>query len=290
MTGVRVGIDIGGTKVEAVALDASGAVVARDRRPTDPGPDGVVRSALASVRALAAEPASIGIGIPGMVEGGVVRGAVNLGIAELPLADVIAAETGAAVGVENDVRAAAVGASHVWETPTIALLNLGTGVAAGVVVAGRLLSGRGGAAGEIGHFSIDQAGPACACGQRGCIEAYAGGRALALRAGMPAAAAFAAAASGDARARGAVRDAVSAAASAVEILALSIDPPVVAVAGGMARAGGGLRDELAGELDRRAASSPFLRELRIRDRLRYVGDAPLPAVGAALIPEQEPHG
>ena len=124
--------------------------------------------------------ASVGVGVPGIVAGGVVRHAVNLDVRQMDLAAALRDELGVPVAVDNDVRAAALGAYAV-RGGSLAYLNLGTGIAAGIVVDGRVRSGSTGAAGEIGHVAIDPAGPECACGQRGCIEAFAGGAAIAHR-------------------------------------------------------------------------------------------------------------
>ena len=113
---MRVGLDIGGTKMLGVVVAADGAVVAQHREPTVPGPDGVLATATTVLDRLAAGfdgvlPSHVGIGFPGLVDRdrGAVSHAVNLGLGGdwLPLADRLAERTGAAVAVENDVRAAA---------------------------------------------------------------------------------------------------------------------------------------------------------------------------------------
>jgi len=176
---VRVGVDVGGTTVIAVGLDAAGVVVAEAERATERGDRGVVGSIAGAVAALGAgdSVASIGVGVPGRVDGGRVRGAVNLGVADLDLRAAVAAKFAVPVRVENDVNAAARGA-FAGAAGVRAYLNLGTGVAAGLVIDGRVVAGATGTAGEIGHLSVDPAGPECACGQRGCIEAFTGGAAV----------------------------------------------------------------------------------------------------------------
>ena len=91
------------------------------------------------------------------------------------------------VRVENDVKAAAFGAYALrgGSSGSMAYLNLGTGIAAGIVADGELWRGARGTAGEVGHISVDPNGPLCRCGQRGCIEAFAGGGAIAERWGRP---------------------------------------------------------------------------------------------------------
>ena len=117
---MRIGLDVGGTKTDAVAVTAAGEIAARVRLATAWGPDGVVRTIVDAVAALGAEPAvagaapaSIGIGMPGQVAPGGTRvlHAVNLGVDELDLAAALGSRPGIGrVRIENDVKAAALGA------------------------------------------------------------------------------------------------------------------------------------------------------------------------------------
>ncbi|NNH05341.1 ROK family protein, partial [Microbacterium ulmi] len=192
---MRVGVDVGGTKAEAVAIDAAGSIAARVRLATGWGPDAVVRTIVAAVDALGTDAGidtasvrSVGIGIPGQVDAatGRVTHAVNLGVDALDLAAAVEPALGVPVRVENDVKAAAVGAYALHGgSGAMAYLNIGTGVAAGIVIDGRLWRGAHGTAGEVGHVPIDPRGPLCRCGQRGCIESFAGGGAIAQRWGRP---------------------------------------------------------------------------------------------------------
>jgi predicted NBD/HSP70 family sugar kinase len=187
---VRLGLDIGGTKTDAVAVDDRGEVVDRVRLVTGFGAEAVIATALEGITAIARRAGlapsdfdSIGVGIPGQVDvqTGIVAHAVNLGFDELDVGPQLAALTGAAVKVENDVKAAALGAYHLMTAATVpaarsmAYLNLGTGLAAGLVIDGALWRGARGAAGEIGHIPVDPAGVRCPCGQRGCLETMASG-------------------------------------------------------------------------------------------------------------------
>ncbi|GGF44577.1 NagC family transcriptional regulator [Microbacterium sorbitolivorans] len=281
---LRVGIDVGGTSVEAVALAADGSIAARSRVRTARGEEGVVASILDAVGGLGVDAATIGIGVPGRIDAGRVYDAVNLGVRELHLAAEIAGATGVPVAIDNDVRAAALGAASRWEMPNLAYLNLGTGVAAGVVIDGRVVDGSAGVAGEIGHLAIDPGGPVCACGQRGCIEAFAGGGAITERAGEPLERVSLRADAGDEVARRVVADLARGAAAAVRVLALAVDPERVLVGGGIARRGERLRDEIAGELARAADGSAFLASLRLAERIEIVSpDEAVGAVGAALV-------
>ena len=177
---MRLGLDVGGTKTDAVAVAPNGTIVARTRLATGWGPDAVVQTILDAVANLQADPAltaadvrSVGIGIPGRIEpgSGRVEHAVTLGVETLDLAAAVAPVLGVPVRVENDVKAAALGAASLrGGTLSMGYLNLGTGIAAAIVTGGVLWRGARGGAGEIGHLSIDPAGPVSRCGQCGCIE------------------------------------------------------------------------------------------------------------------------
>lgn len=296
---MNVGLDIGATKTLGVVVDGEGRVVAQERLPTEPGAEGILRSAVGVVEALAATagpPDAVGVGVPGLVD--VARGAlahaVNLGVDGelLPLGDLLAERLGVPVAVENDVNAAALGAVALTGVDDLVYLSIGTGLAAGLVLDGRLRRGLSGAAGEIGHVPVDPTGAACQCGQRGCLETVASGRAItdAWPAGdVPAAQAlFAAASAGDPRAV-AVRDRFAAGvADAVRVLGLSLDPRVVMLGGGVAQLGEPLRLAVADALAAQAVASPFLASLDLAARLRVVPrEHPVAAVGAALLGPRE---
>jgi predicted NBD/HSP70 family sugar kinase len=170
----------------------------------------------------------------------------------------------------------------------MAYLNLGTGIAAGVVRHGRLWRGVHGTAGEVGHISVDPNGPLCRCGQRGCIEALAGGASIARRWGGPAAlpvlAMMDAADAGDERAQGLRRDLMTGVAAAVRILVLALDVDVVVVGGGLSALGDRLMEGVVAQLDASAETSAFMRSLRLRERVEPLpAGSPAAAFGAALV-------
>jgi glucokinase len=297
------GLDIGGSKVSAVAVDGTGRVHAQARVATTRGAVGVLDSAAAAVAELRRQLplasvtlAAVGVGVPGLVDPsrGLVTHAVNLGLGAdgLALADLLRDRLGVPVTVENDVNVAALGAAALGagvDAADLAYLSVGTGIAAGLVLDGRLRRGSRGAAGEIGHIPLDPAGPVCRCGQRGCAETLASGAAIAASwphgdGGSAAASLFAAAAGGDPVAVR-VRDTVAGhLASLVRLLVLTVDVDVVVLGGGVGEVGEPLRAAVAAALQRQAGTSALLRDLDLADRLAMVPTGePVAAVGAALL-------
>ncbi len=207
-TGIVAGIDIGGTKIAVLIVDAAGAVLGRATHAASVGDQHGAAAAIAAAleEALAAailrrdDLDAIGVGVPGRVDpvAGHVTLAVNLGWTDFDLRGALEIELGLPVVIENDARAAALGlhrrraASATGPAPgsatglngggDLAYLAVGTGIAAGVVLDGRLHRGTRGLAGEIGHAIVDPVGPTCACGQVGCLEAFASGPSIARRA------------------------------------------------------------------------------------------------------------
>lgn len=298
LAGTRaVGLDIGGTKTHGVVLGEDGSILAEVRASTRPGADGVLATAVGVFEALARETGApltgrVGVGVPGLVDvgRGVLRHAVNLGVNgdDLPLRDLLAERLGVPVVLENDVNAAALAAHALVACEDVVYLSVGTGLAAGLVLDGRLRRGEHGAAGEIGHVPIDPAGAACGCGQKGCLETIASGGALARAWPTPdrppAAALFDAAAAGDPAAV-AVRDRFCwGVASAIRVLALTIAPQRIVLGGGVSEIGEPLRQEVARQLDALGEGSPFLGSLGLADRLSMLPrHYPVAAVGAAVL-------
>jgi glucokinase len=185
------GIDLGGTKIQAVVVDEDFSVLGSARRgtPTSGGPADVAREMANALRdaAMAAElePAAlagIGVGSPGTIEGDNVISARNLPGWEgsFPLAATLQAALGPEVKLGNDVQVATLaefklGAGRLYTS----LLGVfwGTGVGGGLILGGEPWRGRGGA-GEIGHMVVEINGARCTCGRRGCMEAYAGRAAM----------------------------------------------------------------------------------------------------------------
>jgi glucokinase len=300
---MKVGLDVGGTKTDAVAVDDAGSIAGRIRIPTGWGPDAVARTVLDAVGALGMEAGvdlsavrSVGVGIPGQIEPGTGRvvHAVNLGVEALDLADAVGPRLGVPVRVENDVKAAALGAHALHKASgaagpdSMAYLNLGTGIAAGIVSDGVLWRGARGTAGEVGHISVDPNGPRCRCGQRGCIEAFAGGGAIAerwaRRSALPVRDVFDAADAGDPSARQLRAGLAQGVAAAVRVLVLTADVDIVVLGGGVTALGDRLMTDVAAMLSASAAASPFMRSLHLADRVELLPPgSPAAALGAALV-------
>ena len=297
---MRIGVDIGGTKTEAVAVAADGSVVESVRLPTGFGPAAVIASTLAAVGALtvatgrdAADFTTIGVGIPGAVDAasGRVSHAINLGLEQLDLGSDLSDLFGTPVRVENDVNAAALGAFHLLEQPataSMAYLNLGTGLAAGLVLGGELWRGARGGAGEIGHILVDPAGPIDLDGQHGGLEVVASGSGIARQWGRgngnAVSAVLDAADAGDARAVEIRRRLFEGVAGSVRILVLTVDVDLVVIGGGISsladRIMGGVNDVFAGW----AAQSQFIDSLGLAERIRILpAGAPVAALGAAYL-------
>src|SRR5205823_13868902 len=124
-----------------------------------------------------------GLGIPGRVQPatGLVESAVNLRWRQLPAGPLLAERLGVPCHLENDARAAALGAYQTGDERRFqnwAYISVGTGIAAGLILRGQLYRGPNGMAGEIGHTVVLPGGPRCACGLSGCLEAIAAGPAI----------------------------------------------------------------------------------------------------------------
>lgn len=185
---LTIGLDIGGTKIAAAAIDADGHVVATGRRETPAQEPAEIITACADlVRELtdvAAEPISaVGVACAGFVDkaGTTVLFAPNLAWRDEPIKAKLEAQVGLPVLVENDANAAAWGEfcyGPARGTDSMVLLTIGTGVGGGIVLDGRLLNGAFGIAGELGHLRVVPEGIRCGCGNKGCWEQYASGNAL----------------------------------------------------------------------------------------------------------------
>ncbi|MFK4637680.1 ROK family protein [Paenarthrobacter histidinolovorans] len=302
---VRIGVDIGGTKIEAVAIDEDCNVLHAVRRPTVRGNEALLSTLFGVLKELrGAETladcsvSGLGIGIPGTVDtaSGYVANAVNVGVTSLALGSLVEAEQGLPVSVENDVNAAALGAHYLLAdgdtSGSSAYLNLGTGLAAGYVSNGVVVRGASGAAGEIGHLPLGHQGEECPCGQKGCLELIASGSGIARRwpaeSQWPAVALFEAALDGDPLAKVVQQRFFEGVATAIRILGLTYDPSSIYVGGGLNALGQPLLKGIQRELVRFSSPSPFLGSLALGDRIQLVPQGlPIGSVGAAMAADQQ---
>jgi glucokinase len=191
-----IGVDLGGTHLRAALVDVdSGEILSLQQADTRAREGhaaviermaGLIEQAIQAAAVTKSEVGGVGIGAPGELdlERGLVIFLPNLpgNWPNVPLPRMIQEAVGLPVHLLNDARAATFGE---WRfgagrgVETMALFTLGTGVGGGLVVKGKLHLSLGGAAGELGHQSIDFNGPQCGCGNRGCLEVYASGPAIA---------------------------------------------------------------------------------------------------------------
>jgi predicted NBD/HSP70 family sugar kinase len=267
------GIDVGGTTTKAVVVDQDGQLVSQLEITTRTATD-AVREALD----LLGDPVDrVGVAVPGTVDSarGTVRDAVNLGIVEeLDVRALVEQRRGVPCQVENDTTAAAVGAARLLDRRDLAVLCVGTGLAAGLVLGGSPWRGRHGGAGELGHLPLGRAGVRCPCGDDRCLEAVASGGAVARRTGLRISDLAQ-------QAPDVLSDVARHLTRAVELLLLVVDVDV-------ALAGGGAVPELwtlvRQEPEARAASSRYRRALGLAERVVLApAGVPLGALGAALL-------
>jgi fructokinase len=251
---IRIGVDFGGTKIEAAALDGEGQVRARVRAASP----GSYEASLATVRDLVAEierqagvqDATVGVGIPGSPSPatGLIRNANTTHLNGKPLQADLERVLGRPVRLANDANCfalseAADGAGTGAEV--VFGVILGTGCGSGLVVGGQVLAGHNGIAGEFGHTPLpwprpdELPGPQCFCGRRNCLELWISGSGLARDHGTAetARSIVAAAGSGDAGAGASLDRYIDRLARALAVIADIVDPDVFVLGGGMSNVG-----------------------------------------------------
>ena len=293
-----IGIDVGGTHIDAAVVDGSGRILQQLECPTRRGSQAVVADIVELCDALidspssAGRPKAIGIGIPGTVEpgSGTVRHALNVGIEELDIRGSVEQRISLPVSLSNDVNAAALAADHTITGGhgITVFLNYGTGLAAGIVIDGRLLTGVSGGIGEIGHIPMDPQGLPCGCGQRGCLETVASGGGIARQwpttAPYPAQDMLDHAAMGDERAAVIRQRLFTGMARSIQLVTQTFDPNVIALGGGMLKLGEPLLVGIHHEIESIEGRSTFVASLHMWDRVRPLGDIDhLGSLGAALV-------
>ncbi len=189
------GIDIGGTKIAVCIADTNGGIVASDRLASGATApyDEVIPQVIYLAEQLVdrngmkmTDIISCGICAPGPLDmkGGRIMKSPNLAWDAVPIRDDLNKGLGIPVYMDNDANA---GVLAEWffgsakGKQDVIYLTMSTGVGGGIVSGGKLVTGTTGIAGELGHIILDINGPMCGCGQLGCLEAYCGGRAVAMR-------------------------------------------------------------------------------------------------------------
>lgn len=247
---IRIGVDFGGTKIEAAALDAQGRFLSRVRAPSP----GSYDASLETVRDLVAAAerdagvggASVGVGIPGSLSpaSGLIRNANTTHLNGRPLQADLERALGRPVRLANDANCFALseatdGAGA--DAEIVFGVIIGTGCGSGLVIGRRALAGHNGIAGEFGHTPLpwptpeELPGPECFCGRRNCLELWVSGTGLARDhgTGEPATAVAAAAEAGDPRASASVDRYIDRLARALAVVADILDPDVFVLGGGM---------------------------------------------------------
>jgi fructokinase len=277
---LRLGIDLGGTKIEIAALDRPGAPRLRRRVPT---PRGDYDATVAAIAALVAHAerelgarGTVGVGIPGTISAltGRVKNANSTWLNGRPLREDLARALGREVRIQNDANCLAVseavdGAAAGARVAFAAIL--GTGVGAGIAIDARALAGANGIAGEWGHVPLpaprddERPGPRCWCGRDGCIETWLSGPALAadhLRAtgeALDAESIARRALAGEARCAASLDRWLDRLARGLAMVVDVLDPDVVVLGGGLSNVDAALR-----ELPARLAPRVFSDDLRTR--------------------------
>ena len=276
---VAVGVDVGGTKVLALALRAGDSLdpVGENRVPTPDTGEGLLEAIEQTAREAAkdagAEIGAVAVGVPGLVDSrGVMRFAANLpGVFDLPLKATLSERLGVPVTIDNDANAAAWGercAGAGENADHLLMVTLGTGVGGGLVLDGQLYRGAHGMAGEIGHFVVQLDGVPCQCGQRGCWEKYASGTALgriAREAGFDSGEQVVdKAGRGDEKALAVLHTFTRWIAIGLAGLANTLDPSVIVIGGGLIEAGDLLLAPLRAQFNDLVEGGPHRPEMPIR--------------------------
>lgn len=189
MSRIAAAVDFGGTKLMVGLVDETGAVLAAETEPTpkEGGPAAVADAAARLLSRFRATPVGLGSTVPGLADSrsGVLRLAPAHGWRDVPWAAMLAERTGLPTRIANDVNACALAEQRFGAgrgIQNLLWITVSTGIGGGLVLGGRIYEGGGGIAGEFGHLVVDEGGPLCGCGHRGCLEAVAAGPAIARRA------------------------------------------------------------------------------------------------------------
>ncbi|MDA8226992.1 MAG: ROK family glucokinase [Desulfitobacterium hafniense] len=258
-----IGIDLGGTNIKAALLDGQGNILAKKEIPTqaDEGPEGVINRMAELARDLQPSEGSVlgvGIGIPGVLDysNGKVIFAPNIHWRDVAAKALMEEKLGLPVYLDNDANAAALGEKWCGAArggQNVVVITIGTGIGGGVIINGRIYRGSAGSAGEIGHTVVLEDGPQCNCGKKGCLETLTAAPAIVRMAGeaveagsspglaglgsLEAKDVFAAAAKGDRGALDVVERAAHYLGMSIANVVNLLNPELVVIGGGVARAG-----------------------------------------------------
>jgi glucokinase len=286
--------DLGASNVRTALVDAAGVIAHRYATHTDPAdPVGSLLACLRrtadAARTAGAGPVGVAVAALGPLDltvGALERESTLLPGTELvAITGPVAAATGLPVVLERDTVVAALGEAGYGAARGVAdflYLTVSTGIGGAVVCGGRVLTGAHGLAGEVGHFPVDLAGPACGCGLTGCLEVLAAGSGIAAAGGQDARAVTAAAAAGEPAAVAVLQRARAAFAAALVGLVNAYDPALVVVGGSIARGQGDLllgpaREAVRRHAYGRAARSVPVVPAALGDDAGLAGGAPLAA-------------
>lgn len=291
MTDLYLGVDLGGTNVKIGVCTAQGESRGSVSIPTEAarGPQDTIERVAAAARKLMEKTGrarACGSGVPGPLdlERRTLFRATNMpGWINVPYPSLLGERLGMPTFMENDANCAAWGeyiAGAGRGTRSLVLYTLGTGVGGGIVIHGELWVGASGAAGELGHMTIDPNGPDCGCGQKGCLEQYASATAVARRWGKGSAKeCFDAARKGDPEALAVVEWVSEALSMGLANMIHVLHPDIIVLAGGMAQAGDLLVSRVR-EGVRRRVFPVFVEKIRIESSKVSGDDAGW--LGAAL--------
>lgn len=274
---IRIGVDFGGTKIEAAALDADGAFRARVRgaspRTYEAGLQAVAELVAEAERQAGAKAARVGIGGPGSPSPatGLMRNANSTELNGHPFPEDLARVLGRPVRYANDANCLALSEAADGSgagARTVFAAIVGTGCGAGITVDGRILEGANAFAGEWGHMPLpwptvdEHPGPTCWCGRRGCMELWVSGPGFARDGGAANGEAVAAAArSGDSQAAAALERYVDRLSRGLAVVCDVLDPDVIVLGGGMSNVAE-LYDRLPGAIAARVFSDVFATPVR----------------------------
>lgn len=282
------GVDLGVSKIIAVVTDLKGDVVSSTRMDLDvrQGVESIISSlfevthaTLKQVEDLRTKTAGLGLSVPGLIDAdrGISVFAPNIpGWSNIPIVKLFEDEFSIPCWVENDARAMAIGEAMFGEGrgyDNILCVNVGRGIGAGLIINGEIYRGKQGAAGELGHMTVDPNGPVCPCGNHGCLEVMAAGPAIAAAAiravstgsstlirdlvdgkieAITAEVVSQAAAKGDLLAERLIREAGRYLGIGIANAVNLLSPDIVIIGGGVSRAGDILFEEVRSTVEKRA--------------------------------------